>query len=736
MTVTFTVTDNADNEDGRRLQRSRDDGATWTTVDDAGPDVTTLKDPNPPLYEPVNYRTQVYTEHVVSNSDSVTVTPVRGKKVYVELGPSGSPTIIEPGNIVSASISPEHTAIWGADLTVAPADRGALDVALDELRLYYGSARLFDGECRIASRSQGQATLRGYGKTNRLREDTAIVTYPDAISSPGGVPIDDAITDYWGRTGASATVYTPSTNTVRTGEPFYDLPTAQQFSTVFDIPDDVPVTASTTQLDLEQTCWFQEAENAASIVGSVVDSAFTNGDLSNGEGVELTAAGQSVELTATPTHDFPSDEFRPRVRIGTENFYGDIYIIVDGQRVWHFPRGDAGTNTTVSDSMDWRGSLQFGANTTTDSIPDFSGGQSYDFGVELDSNTTGGVTGRCIVDCLAPRDAGDRFGGWTYNEDNSPNTNEASQLTGPELYPDGADVSVTADEVWHVPSATLTVSMNDTTHDQALGLSPDGSNFATASNTTSLTADFDAQDWYGTNAIARVTLSRYDSGQITDSPTQGDVGQTVTDLLLEVDTDDLPLLTADNPLTLDANTHLKNLQTLHETGTFRFVVDHQADGLVVESFRKGDPVVEKTLDVTLYANGDEEERDTKDYANKLIAYGDGTDATLIQADEIDRVGKEVVNSITRPSVTDSLELSDIARKELIGRTRNDEYSGRLEIAPQLVLPGYPYTVPPFGDRTANLNGVRLEFGANSARGELQFGKARTLARRISELETD
>lgn len=733
MTLTFTVQDNADNEDGRRLQRSTDGGSTWTTVDDVGANETQLEDADPILYEPVRYRSQVYTEHVVSNSGAIEVVAVLPETAYAELELGSDRVIVKPADWTSISVSPEHTAIWGADLTIAPGDRSVLDYGFYELEIYYGSTRFFDGECRVPEWDAGSATatLQGYGKTAQLEKNSAIVSYPDAIAEETGVPIHEAIADYWDRTPASATVYDFPANTVRTAEPFYELPEAQQFNVVFDIAADVPITATTTSLDPEQTCWFQEAENT--VGAAVIDTTDAPSDHSNFEAAELDAPGNFVEMSFTPMHDFPASDFVPRIRYEIEDFTGFLYLIVNGSEVDLTEA--VGTGGQFTEAASWGGDLDLQGGQTVDSIPDFVAGQTYDFRVEVRSNSNGDFNGRAIIDCLAPRDSGDRFGGWTYTEDNQPNMDESAQLTGPELYFDAVDVEITADELWHIPSAELTTVFDDTSTNQAVALSVDGENYATAPNAESVTADFDARDEYGTRAIARLTISRYDSGEITESPTQGDVAQSVSELELLVDTDDLPIITPEVPLTLEADTHLANLQTLHEAGDCRFVVDHSADGLVVESFRRGDSAVAKPADWTVTDDGVSETRDTRDYANVLRGIGDGTDVEIVQFDEIERVGTTVPDSITRPDVSDADELAAEVRRELIRRSSNDELSGQVPIAPHLVLPGYPYTVPSFDGEQANLNGVQFEFGADVGRGQLQFGKRRTLARQVSEIGT-
>lgn len=726
--VDASITDNADNEDGRRLQRSTDGGSTWTTVDSVSPATTTFSDASPPLYEVVEYRSQVYTEHVVANSTTVSTVPVRAEEFYAELELDGSVTVITPDDIPSASVSPEHTGIWGAELTVAPGAQSALDYALYETRLYYGATQFFDGETKLVSVGDGEATLRGDGKAIGLEEDTEIVTYPDAVSTTTGVPIHDAVTDYWGRTPASVTVYDYPARTVRTGETFADAPATQSFTTLIDTSDDEPLVTSASELKLAQTAFFLEAEDAGDGAFSVVDDTAIADRFSAGQAAELSTSLQNFQATFTLDHRVPADDIEIQYRAARDSFEGDIYITLDNLDVGYLQSTPAN-----SKSIRWVDGFNLAANATVDSIPDLQPG-SHTVGVEVrdpapgDSNVN--VSGSLYVDAIVPYDTGSRFGGFAYTFDNTvadPN----ARLSGPQEHPDSFDARVPFSEVWHVPSADLTISTTDSSTSPRLALSPDDSNFVTATNTTSLSADFDAAGYYGTEIVAEVRLERQDSGN-AQSPSSGDASQVVDDLLLTVDTDDLALLTSDDPLVLDADTHLENLQTLHEAGQFRFVMDHEADGLVVESFRRGDAAVAKSATWTTEANGVDVERDTIDYANRLRGTGDGVSTDVRMTSEVNRVGTEIIDSVSFPNVTDRAELVAKTRRELIARSSNDQLSGTLSIAPKLVKVGYPYTVPEFDGETESLNAVQFSFGDRTGRGKLTFGGRRGVGAQLSQ----
>jgi hypothetical protein len=720
--VTITVTDNTTAEEERRLQRSTDGGSTWTTVDTVGPDVTTLTDSNPPLYDPIQYRSQVSNDGNIATSDTITTVAVRPDVAYAELGAESSPTVIPPGEWVEIEITPEHTGLWRATLSVAPADRGALAYALEDCRLYYGDEQLFDGEIHTPGLDDGRADLQAFGKGRELQHDTTAVTYPDALGVDSAL-LAEAISDYWSRTPASATVQTPTPTAIRSGELFYDAPTPTAFTNFISVGDDVPVDLQATQIDHAPVRFFVEAENGSGS-GTVIDTVDAPSDHSNFEAVELSAAGAKREMQFTPKHDIPWDEFVPRVRYEYEDFDGWIYFTVDDQRI-----GIDAVGGPATQAAEWGGAVDLGAAGTVNSPPadPLEAGTTYEFGVELSSDGNANFEGAVYVDCFAPGDSGDRFGGYSITEDNSVNTTNGT-LTGPERYPAATDIGFAVDEDWRVADSTVDITITDTSNQQQIGQAAGGSTI-TAQNTTTQTVDWDSVFDYASTIDITLTLSRFTDDDLT-SPASGDGGQSITGLEVTVTTDDTALVESANPLTLDADTHLENLQTLHEAGAYRFVVDHQADGLAVESFRKGDPAVAKGADWTLLANGASEDRDTVDYFNRINAVGDGVSRSILHEAEINRVGEQPVGR-SYPNVTDADVLVDEMRRDLLSLVTNDERSGQLQIAPHLVLPGYPYDVPSFGGEQASLNGVSLRFGADVAQGRLEFGVRRTLGRRVA-----
>jgi hypothetical protein len=520
-------------------------------------------------------------------------------------------------------------------------------------------------------------------------------------------------------------VTTPTPTLIDDGALFYDAPTTS-FDEFVAVTADVPIDVTPTSIDHVPVRFFREAEDADNLGGgTVIDTANAPSDHSNFEAVELDSAGDYVEVDFSPQHDIPWDEFLPRVRYEYENFDGWIYFRLDGDRI-----GLDAVGGPATQAAEWGGIVNLAATGTVNSPPadPLQAGTTYSFGIEITDDADTDFAGRVIVDCLAPGDSGARFGGYGVTEDNSVDTNDGT-LSGPEEHAQATDVAITVDEDWRLAESTVDLTIDDTSNGQAITQAI--SSAVTAANTTSQTVDWTAEGQFGTTLTVTLTLSRYTSDALS-SPSTGDTGQSITGLEVRVDTDDTAVVESTNPVTLDADTHLENAQTLHEAGPWRFTTDHQADGLVIESYRKGDPGVKKTADWTLTADGASEERDTRDYANRVNAVGDGVSVTLIHAAEVSRVGEEVPVGRSFPDVSDEDVLIDEARRELLRLVTNDERSGSLPIGPHLVLPGYPYDVPAFGGAQANCNSVTLRLGAGGAGGDLQFGVDRTLARRVAQ----
>jgi len=174
----------------------------------------------------------------------------------------------------------------------------------------------------------------------------------------------------------------------------------------------------------------------------------------------------------------------------------------------------------------------------------------------------------------------------------------------------------------------------------------------------------------------------------------------------------------------------------------RFAIPHNlADAdKEIQAFRPSDEV-RALPDVTVL---DEEQRlDVRDYANRVAVRGarrdDGTrPSQTIQADdEIAQFGEQTLD-VTDPSVETTEAAASEARRLLSERLDERDQTGRLEIVPEVVLPGPSRTVTFRDGTTADipLEEVQFQEAAGEATGTLQFSFSARLAERIARLQRD
>lgn len=319
-------------------------------------------------------------------------------------------------------------------------------------------------------------------------------------------------------------------------------------------------------------------------------------------------------------------------------------------------------------------------------------------------------------------------------------TNGGGYLDGPETKPDAATIiSNPYSSTFNIQAAGLTTAIDNISGSQRLRLSNDSTNYyptdGSGENTESVSADFAAQDSYGTTTRAEVTLSRYGSRTGT-LPEKGYESQTLSEFTLDVTTDDLAVLDGPRDYT---GTHYNILQQLHRDWGGRFVTKHKESELAAESFRPGD--VTKPLDVVTK----DTTRTTPDkpYANSVtVAGGEDADGNTVTATAESQTAinndGEVIPAplVERSSLTSKGDLKSIARTELSRHLSNDDLTGMVEIWPQLVAPGYSYQVDELDGETLSLERVDFTYGARGERGWLDFAGLSGLATQLSSISAN
>ncbi|MDT3434682.1 hypothetical protein [Haloarcula sp. 1CSR25-25] len=194
------------------------------------------------------------------------------------------------------------------------------------------------------------------------------------------------------------------------------------------------------------------------------------------------------------------------------------------------------------------------------------------------------------------------------------------------------------------------------------------------------------------------TLTR---GAIAVGPFSGDAYEAIAAVWREYTRFDATVLVPDSPTSLSdystEGTPMEVLQDLHELAGMRFTVSHQQTGPRVESYVPEETV--KTDDWT--ATEWDSSLDATNYANAVEVYGgessDGSRAFARAADqsEIDRLSDEILVRIDDETLTTDADCQARADSELANRLTEDDLSGSVEIIPQVVLPGYHYTISEF-----------------------------------------
>lgn len=273
-------------------------------------------------------------------------------------------------------------------------------------------------------------------------------------------------------------------------------------------------------LDSFQTCFTVEGEDYDSADGS--PGFDTNGDYSDGTAALLQANGDRAVYNFTPSYTIPSAQVNWYVR--AVNVSGEdspeTEFAINGNEVDTLSKG------TGLGTLGWNqpGEGQFGGGDgyTGD---DLAAGEVHTATIEvLDADVDDSI----IVDVSAVFD--DRY---TYTFDND-NGGSDGYLDGPELYPDLIEVDFeTAATRRTLENATAEQSWDDTSNNQYIALSNDGSTYIQTNNAETATAAFASAE---TGVDTRIGISRYGS-RTTATPQTGFNGQAVDahDLFADVD---------------------------------------------------------------------------------------------------------------------------------------------------------------------------------------------------------
>lgn len=520
-------------------------------------------------------------------------------------------------------------------------------------------------------------------------------------------------------------------------------------SDIFTPAADVPIGFdSNGNLELQQSCWTTEGEN---YTGGSVDESFSTAysgmtdSSGNAPAAAFSGTSEYAYWDFTPQYTIPEADvgaWTREVNPGSATPETVWKLGAKGNSLQEIDRIAYSSSVARLGTLSWRDHAQNPYDSTSGwSGGDLQAGTTYRLRIDIGTGTSS--TDPTDIDVVAPAD--NRF---PYTFDNTATTSGGQNiLDGPELYPDSATTAAEPySQANNITSATLDVTMDDTSGAQAIQVTNDGGttwlpNNGTQTNTLSVTADFMTAGTHGTIVQGRITLSRY--GTQAKTPAQGVNGQELQSWTLSIDTNTLAVIDESEYV----GSHLENLQALASDGGMLFVPDYRDGAVAVEAFSPGQ--------VTRLAPWDEGEvieservETTEGYANRQTVYGAVDQSTgqrlMVTASsqaEIDQHGVVEAPPIFEPRLDSAGDLKSIARTKLAERIANDRITGTITIPPRYVMPGYAYDVPSLarsGETAPTLMLKRVTFGdgVDAPEGRLNFEAASELAGALSTISSD
>lgn len=373
---------------------------------------------------------------------------------------------------------------------------------------------------------QGRTVLVGQGGAE-LRE-RATVEYREERRTTAATNL------IAGQTSYAADVDTPA-SALSEDEQLQNPSTNSEFTDVTNLSANQPVLIANDEIELSQTSFTFEGENFDS---GQVSATQSDGDASNGEYVTLFDAQlpHEVSFDFSTDHDFRVEDLACDFRI-QHRFSDDgsntaprpgINVTLDGDTIYSVG-ADVLYNGSAS-AWEW---VSFDSNKSNDVS---AGSHTLTFTITEESTDGNGDNASIDIDVANVRDTGKRFGGWTYNLDNS-NDGSGGYLDGPENYPDGYEFQGTdATTIFQIIAGSVSLDIDDTTGDQRVQLSNDqGSSWepsdGTEDNTDSVSVDFSNPAF---RLRTRIRLDRIGS-RTTATPQTGYDTQTVSSWDLRAD---------------------------------------------------------------------------------------------------------------------------------------------------------------------------------------------------------
>ena len=694
--TTLRWQDNADNEAGteiwlrEELDPLVDTGfGDWELADTIDPTAGTgtveytLTDLDPNHdYEVYVKPFTPYTSATSSTVSTTTDVEVADEGWYVVLEAAGGEraTISEDRlDQERPNIEPEKSAVGRWELDITPDDR-LRGWKRSEAFIYFDGSLWMRGPYTqyrpYGGSSSAAGQIRGLDHLQHLKSGGVAF---DVQAEPGYQAlqrfVDDELPDWAGD------VTPPSSDTIDEGLMVYDPETKSEYHAAFGSPGDSdPWTFSGGSPEPLVAAHHVDAREA--------NGAFTTGNAPaggsdgyvGGFAVFLSSTSHSLSETIDLPYTIPGEHVGFGVRQGADDTPAVSWKI----------------NGTVVDSVGQGAStLAFNWDDVAQGLldgPGYDGGDlSGSVDVEIDI-TAQSDEEELVVDWIVLYDR--RY----YDIDDFPDATDSNdQLPGPEPYPEVDLLTSPFSQEYNVAAADVTAVTDGPEPPSRIQATNDGAttwlpNDGSEQNTQSVTADFAAAETYGSAVQARVSIAGTGS-RTTDTPTEGFTPQTITDFDLAIDTNALRVI--------DDQTYTGSpfsiLTDIAEDSGLVIASDARENQLALEAFAPGDVVVDPDWIVEDANPADT----TEGYYNSITVFGPEGDngerlsATATSQAEVDAIGEVEGEAEFRPDATTEAELVSIARTLLAEGIAKDTVTGTVEIAPQLVQPGYAYRVDEF-----------------------------------------
>jgi hypothetical protein len=482
-------------------------------------------------------------------------------------------------SLKSSSHVREHTALNDWTATVDPRDDRLVDRVFWYVRVVHRDTQFALGRMlRVDPEySTDRMTLEGYGRLYKMRTEPARIIYRD---TPYYLAIEDALSKF--DSVDSYTVVEPTPDAILNDETLVDAPASDGFDDISaEVTDTTPIDIdSTGGVETRQTCFHRDGYDRDGSDGVILnagqlDSSFyvDDGGIS---GLLHDEAPTSVSYDFTTTYKMPASAISLQLRRGVSevgtNFAGDINIYLTPEGGSETQIGQKRVEAPFDQIPIWdeipieaSSDLPVGTHTLRIELVMLDGGGNYE------------------IDRLAFYD--DRFE-YDFRGDGSGEIDANGQIAGPQLYPDAAEALLVDDALG---SNIETVDVSSTFVDGEAG------RWALTVGTVTLDAtdgdanpsfDADANDAFGTGLQLSLELGRKGS-RTSSSPTEGFEPEDLTDLVVNVTTNDLRVIQGKKDY---LGTEFDVLKQLCDESRYRFRADPKADvGVIdIEAFRPED----------------------------------------------------------------------------------------------------------------------------------------------------